>query len=71
MRHCKDKIAGSDVASTQSQLNRIRSTRTADGIRDTYEICKGRLKGFDLSTEDIASAFQNTRYGSVNRGLLC
>jgi hypothetical protein len=70
MRYCKHKITDTDVAGTQSKLDRIRPACTADGMSNTDEIGKGGLERLDLFTENVAAALQNARYGTVNRGLM-
>jgi hypothetical protein len=56
MRHSKHEIASADAASAQGKLDRIRAACTGNGVSDTDEICKRRLKDLDLSAEDIAAA---------------
>ena len=56
MRNSKHEIASTDAASAQRKLDRIRPARTANGVSDTHEIGKRRLKDLDLSAEDIAAA---------------
>jgi hypothetical protein len=56
VRHSKDEIASADAASAQRKLDRIRAACTGNGVSDTVEICKRRLKDLDLSAEDIAAA---------------
>jgi cytosine/adenosine deaminase-related metal-dependent hydrolase len=68
MRYRKHEITGTDVAGTQSKLDRIRPARTADGVSNTDEIGKGGFEGLDLFTQNIAAALQNARYGTVNGG---
>ncbi len=56
MRHSKHKIASANAASAQRKLDRIRPACAANGVSDTDELCKRRLKDLDLSAEDIAAA---------------
>jgi hypothetical protein len=56
MRNSKHEIASTDAASAQRKLDRIRPARTGNGVSDTHEIGKRRLKDLDLSAEDIAAA---------------
>jgi hypothetical protein len=70
MRYCKHEIAGTDSASAQCKLDRIRTASTSDGVTHTDEIGEGRLKNLDLSAEDIGAAFQDTAYGGVDSGPL-
>jgi hypothetical protein len=66
----KDQIAAADAAGAQSQLDRIGSVADTDGVGSPDESRESRLKGLDLSAEDVKAALENPSDGGIYCGSL-